>query len=74
LKSDKRKITAPIIITIIMILYFIIYFGILVYFLSGVWKYILSIIPFVFTIIMIAVCVDRIKEIKKGEENDISKY
>ena len=71
---DKKKMTAPIVITIIMSLYYVIYFGFLITLLDGIWKYALGIIPIIFSIIMVKVCIERINEIKKGEEDDISKY
>ena len=71
---DKKKMTAPIVITIIMILYYVIYFGFLITLLDGIWKYALGIIPIIFSIVMVKVCIERINEIKKGEEDDISKY
>jgi len=74
LNSHKRKMIAPIIITVIMILYYIAYFGFLLSLLDGIWKYVLGIFPLVFSGIMIYVCIERINEIKKGEEDDISKY
>ena len=70
----KRKMIAPIIITVIMILYYIAYFGFLISLLDGIWKYALGIIPLAFSGVMIYVCVQRINEIKKGEEDDISQY
>ncbi len=74
MKSHRRKMTAPIIITILMILYYAVYFGFLISVLDGVWKYLLGIVPLVLTVLMIAVCIERIREIKKGEEDDLSKY
>ena len=74
LNSHKKKMIAPIIITVIMILYYIAYFGFLISLLDGIWKYVLGIIPLMFSAIMIYVCIERINEIKKGEEDDISKY
>ena len=71
---DKKKMTAPIVITIIMILYYVIYFGFLITLLDGIWKYVFGIIPIIFSIVMVKVCIERINEIKKGEEDDISKY
>ena len=65
---------APIIVTIIMVLYYIAYFGFLISLLDGVWRYLLGIIPLAFSGVMIYVCIQRINEIKKGEEDDISKY
>ena len=74
LNSHKKKMVAPIIITTIMILYYIVYFGFLISLLDGIWKYALGIIPLVFSGIMVYVCIERIIEIRKGEEDDISKY
>ena len=71
---DIKKMTAPIVITIIMTLYYVIYFGFLITLIDGIWKYALGIIPIIFSIIMVKVCIERINEIKKGEEDDISKY
>ena len=71
---DKKKMTAPIVITIIMTLYYVIYFGFLITLLDGIWKYALGFIPIIFSIVMVKVCIERINEIKKGEEDDISKY
>ncbi len=72
--SNKKKMVAPIIVTIIMVLYYIVYFGLLITLVDGIWKYVLGIIPLVFSVVMVKVCIERINEIKKGEEDDISKY
>jgi hypothetical protein len=42
--------------------------------LEGIWKYVFAILPLAFSAVMIYVCIERINEIKKGEEDDISKY
>lgn len=65
---------APIIISVIVIAYYAVYFGFMIAVLDVVWKYLLGIIPLVLSAVMIKVCIERIKEIKKGEEDDISKY
>ena len=70
----KKKMIAPIVVTILMVTYYIIYFGFLVTLVDGIWKYTLGILPFVFSVVMIVVCIERIKEIKKGEEDDLSQY
>ena len=72
--SNKKKMVAPILVTVLMIAYYIIYFGFLITLVSGIWKYALGIIPLVFSIVMVKVCIERIHEIKKGEENDLSQY
>jgi len=74
MNSHKKKMTAPIIITITVVLYYVVYFGILITFIEGIWKYLLGIIPLLLSLVMIKVCIERIDEIKKGEEDDISKY
>ncbi len=65
---------APIIVTVIMVLYYAVYFVFLISLLEGIWKYALGVMPLIFAVITVAVCVERIREIKKGEEDDISKY
>ena len=72
--EHKKKMTAPIVVTVIMILYYIAYFGFIISLLGGVFKFVLGIIPLIFAVLIIKVCIERIKEIKKGEEDDISKY
>ena len=74
MKLHKKKMIAPIIISIFMILYYVVYFGFLFLLLDGIWKYILGIVPFILSIVTIKVCIERIHEIKKGEEDDISQY
>ena len=70
----KKKIAAPIIVTIFVVLYYIAYFGFLITLLDGMWKYILGLLPLALTVVMIKVCIERIYEIKKGEEDDLSQY
>ena len=65
---------APIVVSVVMVLYYVFYFGFLMSLLEGVWRYALGILPLAFSLITVKVCIDRIKEIKKGEEDDISKY
>ena len=72
--SNKKKMIAPIIVTVIMVLYYVFYFGFLITLLPSIWKYALGIIPLGFSVVMVKVCIERINEIKKGEEDDISKY
>ena len=74
MKLYKNKMIAPIVISVIIILYYVVYFGILIALLYGVWKWLLGIIPLALSAVMIKVCIERIKEIKKGEEDDLSKY
>ena len=57
-----------------MVLYYIAYFGFLIGLIDGILKCLLGIIPLAFTAVMLKVCIERINEIKKGEEDDLSKY
>jgi len=70
----RKKMAAPVVVTIIVVLYYVVYFGFLITLLEGIWKYALGIIPIIFSVVMVKVCIERINEIKKGEEDDISKY
>ncbi len=74
LNSHRKKMLPPIVISVIIIFYYVVYFGILITLLDGIWKYVLGIIPIIFSAVMLKVCIERIKEIKEGEEDDISKY
>ena len=74
MNSHKNKMTAPIVVTVTLVLYYVIYFGFLITLLEGMWKYALGVIPIIFSAVMVKVCIERINEIKKGEEDDISKY
>ena len=65
---------APIVASVIFITYYVVYFGFLISLLSGIWPYLLGIVPLAFSILMIKVCIERIHEIKKGEEDDLSQY
>ena len=74
MKEHKKKLIAPIIVTAIMVLYYVAYFGFLIVLLDSIWKWLLGIIPLAFTAVMLKACMERINEIKKGEEDDLSKY
>ncbi len=74
MKRNCKKLIAPIIITAILILYFIVYFGFLITLLSGFLQYLLGVVPLALAAVTVYVCVERIKEIRSGEEDDLSKY
>ena len=74
MKQHQRKMIAPVIVSLLTILYYILYFGLLITLLDGVRKYALGVIPLALSIVMIKVCMERIDEIKKGEEDDLSQY
>ena len=72
-EHDRKKI-APIIITIIVVLYYILYFTLVIFAVPGVLTIIFGIVPLLLAGLMIYVCVQRMKEIDGGEEDDLSKY
>lgn len=74
MKSHGKKMIAPMVVTVIIILYYIVYFGLLLSLLDGVWKMVLGIIPLALSIATVKVCMERIQEIRKGEEDDIGQY
>ena len=74
MNKHGKKMIAPIIITVLTVLYYVIYFGFVIALLDGLGKLLLGLLPLLLSVIMIAVCIERIKEIKKGEEDDLSKY
>ena len=60
----KKGMIAPVIITVLLI----------VSLLEGALKYLLGILPLLFSGVMIKVCLERLKEIKEGNEDDLSQY
>lgn len=75
MKEHKHKMIAPICITVIMLLYYALYFGILMALIESVIiKLLVGIIPLALSGVMIYICIQRIQEIKGGEEDDLSKY
>lgn len=69
-----KKMIVPIVITVLMILYYVVYFAVLLAVLDGIWKYLLGILPLALSVLMVKVCIERIQEIRKGEEDDLSQY
>ena len=74
MKNKKKQYAAPIIVTVLSVAYYAFYFGFLISIIDGFWSLFFGIMPVAFSAITIAVCIERIKEIKKGEEDDLSKY
>lgn len=70
-----QKVIAPVIITIISIFVELIYLGVYVVAIPWIWlKIIFAFIPLGFIGVSIYVLVERIQEIRSGEEDDLSKY
>lgn len=76
MKPHTKKIIAPVIITILFVLYFI---GFAVTCIVFTWipflvKLIAGVIPLLLAGVCIYVLLERIKEIRSGEEDDLSQY
>ena len=72
--EHKRKMVAPIVVAVLLVLYYVVYFGLLIALLPGVWKILFGIVPLLLAVVTVKVCIERIREIKKGEEDDLSQY
>ena len=74
--NHGKKMVAPVVITVVMVLYYV---GIGILFLMvpeipALMKILMVVIPLLLAGVMIGVLVSRIKEIRSGEEDDLSKY
>ena len=75
MQEQERKLVAPIVITVVLILYYFVYFLFLLAMLPGiVLKLLCGIIPLILAGVTLFVCIQRINEIRSGEEDDLSKY
>lgn len=74
--EHAKKMIAPIIITIIVVLYYLIFASVclLVYDIPLIVKLLFGIIPLALAGVMIYVLLTRINEIRSGEEDDLSQY
>lgn len=76
MKNQTKKLIAPIIITILLVCYFVFYIwiGLFTKDMPLIMKVLLLVVPIGLIGLSIYMLVERIKEIKDGEEDDISKY
>ena len=74
MKLHKTKMIIPIVITVIIVVYCVGYFSISMLLFRGLWQFFLGLVPLVVAIVMVRICMERINEIRNGEEDDISKY
>ena len=74
-KQHRNKMIAPIIITAIIVLYYVGFFVACVLIpIPTPIKLLFGIVPLLLSGVCIYVLVERIKEIRSGEEDDLSKY
>ena len=72
----KNPYIAPIVVAVLVVLYFIFY-GYMATVIDGmpfVARIVFMAIPVVMIIVMICTLIERIKEIRKGENDDLGKY
>lgn len=76
LKKQTKKLIAPILITILIVFYFTFYIwlGIFTSEIPLIMKILLVVFPMALIVLAIYMLIERIKEIKGGEEDDLSKY
>lgn len=74
MSEHGKKMIAPIVVAAILVIYLVAYFGFIVALVPGIWKILFAVVPVLLGAVSIGVCVERIKEIRSGEEDDISKY
>jgi uncharacterized membrane protein (UPF0182 family) len=75
LKEHNKKIIAPVIVVICISVY--IFTGVIILTrlnIPNIVKIIALVFSIIITIVFIALLIERIKEIKQGEEDDLSKY
>ena len=74
-KKQKKKMVAPIVISIITVIYFCFYaaicFSMSVLLIT---KILFGVIPLALIGVVVYVLVERMNEIRSGEEDDLSKY
>lgn len=75
-KEHCSKMIAPIIIAIILIVYYVAIAAafVLIPYIAVIVKILMIIIPLVLAGVAFAVTVERVNEIRSGEEDDLSKY
>lgn len=75
MNNHGKKIAAPIVIAVLLVLYYIAFFVVILALdIPVLVKLLLGIVPLALAGCVIYVLVERINEIRSGEEDDISKY
>ncbi|MBP5753611.1 MAG: hypothetical protein J6W60_12275, partial [Treponema sp.] len=75
MNKHGKNILEAVIATLVIIVFYGIYFGVII---SGIdsmlIKLLIGIIPAILGVMIIYVCIQRIREIKGGQEDDLGKY
>lgn len=74
-KEQRNKMIAPIVIAVIIILYYIFFFSVCLFLPipAGI-RILLGVVPLALIGVVIFVLLERIHEIRSGEEDDLGKY
>ena len=73
--KHRNKMIAPIIITVIIVLYYIGFFAVCALLpLPVILKLVFGLVPLLLAGVCIFVLIERIEEIRSGEEDDLSQY
>ena len=75
MSNHAKKMIAPIVITAITVIYLVLYLTVVLYMDAPAWMTItLGLVLIGFIAVSIHVLIERINEIRSGEEDDLSKY
>ena len=75
MNAHNKKVIAPVVITILLVLYLVVYLSIGIFYpIPMMYKIIGTLVPLGLIGVSVFVLVERIKEIRSGEEDDISQY
>ena len=75
MNKHQKKMIAPIVVTILLSAYMLTYFIVILSVPMPVWtKVLVGLIPLAFLCASVYVMFQRIKEIRSGEEDDLSQY
>lgn len=73
-RLHRRKMLAPILIAVVLLLYYTVYFVFFLSVLRGYVLFLLGILPLAAGGLTVYVLIQRIAEIQGGEEDDLGKY
>ena len=74
MKGNFQKFIVPLVVALGLLLYFAVYFSVIVFYVDGILKYLLAILPLGLAVLAITTLIERIKEIRSEENDDLSKY
>lgn len=57
---NKKKMLIPIIVAVLVVLYYLAYFSVLIFLVDGIWKFILGAVPFILAVAVIKLCMEKI--------------